>query len=487
MEDLSDRNLLQSKSFINGQWHSSNSHFTVISPATMQVLTNVEEVTTQQLSLAVASATSAQKQWQQATANERSKALKQWLALIEENITDLALILTREQGKTLSDAKAEIRYGASFIEWFSEEAKRVYGDTIPSSNTHNRISVIKQPIGVVSAITPWNFPNAMITRKAAAALAAGCSFIVKPAAETPLSALALAYLADKAGLPKGLFNVVVGADAQHIGEVLTTHPNIAKFTFTGSTHTGKLLAAQCISTVKKVSLELGGNAPFIVFDDANIDNAIEALVSAKFRNCGQTCISPNRIYLHEDIAQQFTEKLSKCINTLQQGNGEEKTNDIACLINLQAAEKIHNLVNKAVKNGANIVTGGLVAKPDSAFYPPTVLNNVTHGDEITQQEIFGPVLPLITFKNTTQVIEQANDTPYGLAAYFFSQNINCIYQVSEALNYGMVGINDTAISTTSAPFGGIKHSGYGREGSKYGLDDYLTIKYICLGNIGTNN
>ena len=268
MEDLSDRNLLQSKSFINGQWHSSNNHFTVISPATMQVLTNVEEVTTQQLSLAVASATSAQKQWQQATANERSKALKQWLALIEENITDLALILTREQGKTLSDAKAEIRYGASFIEWFSEEAKRVYGDTIPSSNTHNRISVIKQPIGVVSAITPWNFPNAMITRKAAAALAAGCSFIVKPAAETPLSALALAYLADKAGLPKGLFNVVVGSDAQRIGEVLTTHPNIAKFTFTGSTHTGKLLAAQCISTVKKVSLELGGNAPFIVFDDA---------------------------------------------------------------------------------------------------------------------------------------------------------------------------------------------------------------------------
>ena len=483
MKDLLNKSLLQKMSYSNGEWLDSQTTFTVTNPETGALLANVHEITDKQLTATIYAAEKAQQRWQQINSHERATILMNWFTLITKNLDDLALLLTREQGKTLADAKSEISYGCSFIQWFAEEGKRAYGDVIPALSTDKHITVIKQPVGVVAAITPWNFPNAMITRKAAAALAAGCSFIVKPAAETPLSALALAHLAEQAGLPKGLFNVVVGEDAQRIGGMLTSHASIAKFTFTGSTRTGKMLAKQCASTVKKLSLELGGNAPFIVFDDADIDIAVNALMSAKFRNCGQTCISPNRIYVHKHIESIFIEKLQEQVAALRQGNGEQHSNDIACLIHQQAANNVHNIVESSIKSGSTLLLGGLSASPTSSFYPATILKNVTHGSDITQQEIFGPVLALITFEQTEQVINQANDTDYGLAAYFFSQHINKIHQVASALKFGMIGINDTAISTTTAPFGGVKQSGYGREGSKYGLDDYLNIKYVCLGNL----
>lgn len=483
MEDIINQELVQKGSFINGQWLTSESQFSVFNPATNNELIKVSNVTDGQLELSVQSAKQAQKKWQKLDAHNRADILQKWKTLIEDNLDDLALIMTREQGKPLADARGEILYGNTFIEWFAEEGKRAYGDTIPSPSVDKRLLVINQPVGVVSAITPWNFPSAMITRKAAAALAAGCSFIVKPAAETPLSALALASLAQQAGIPDGLLNVVVGTDAPKIGLVLTTHPDINKFTFTGSTNTGKLLTKQCASTVKKVSMELGGNAPFIVFDDADLEAAASALVAAKFRNSGQVCICPNRIYVQSSVMEAFSHLLNEKVAKLKQGNGEEEGNHLGCLIHQQAAENVHLLVEQAQREGAQLTKGGLAQKPSSAFYPPTILSNVAHGSEISKQEIFGPVLPLLSFDTQEQVITWANDTEVGLASYFFSDNIKRCFKVAEALEYGMVGINDTVISNSAAPFGGIKQSGYGREGSKYGLADYLEIKYLCIGGM----
>ncbi|QOL26936.1 NAD-dependent succinate-semialdehyde dehydrogenase [Thalassotalea sp. LPB0316] len=478
---IKNQALIQQGSFINGQFVSTNYHFEVTNPAKNVTLIQVAEVDAKQLNQAVESSSLAQKSWQNVPAQEKARILRRWLTLLEENHDDLATIMSLEQGKTLADAKAEIAYGNSFVEWFSEEAKRIYGDTVSAPAADKRITVIKQPVGVVGAITPWNFPNAMITRKAAAAFAAGCSFIVKPAAETPLSALAIAYLAQQAGLPDGLFNVVVGENAQVIGEVLTTHPLINKFTFTGSTRVGKLLTAQCANTVKRVSMELGGNAPFIVFDDADLEVAINALMANKFRNCGQTCISANRIYVHESVYQQFSQMLVERVSELKQGDGLEPTNNIGCLIHHQAAKHVHQLVAGAIEQGAKVQIGGLPTAPENAFYPPTVLTNVSHGDAITQAEIFGPVLALIAFDDDDTVLAQANDTDYGLACYFFTQQLKRVNRFSEQLDYGMVGINDAVISNAAAPFGGVKQSGYGREGSKYGLDDFLDVKYLCHG------
>ncbi|WP_448548431.1 NAD-dependent succinate-semialdehyde dehydrogenase [Thalassotalea fusca] len=481
MNDLANSTLLIHHSIINGEPCTSNEHFDVVNPATNECIATMSEVTDGQLELAIQTSKSAQRDWQKQDAHTRAKILHKWHDLIAKNSHDLALILTREQGKTLSDARGEILYGNSFIEWFAEEGKRVYGDVIQSPSNDKRMLTIKQPVGVVAAITPWNFPSAMITRKAAAAFAAGCSFVVKPAAETPLSALALAKLAIDAGMPKGLFNVVIGTNAAQIGRVLTSHPDIAKFTFTGSTQTGKILTEQCASTVKRVSMELGGNAPFIVFEDADLDAAAQALFNAKFRNCGQTCISPNRIYVHHRIHSAFTDKLIALVQTLKQGSGEDKRNNLGCLIHDSAAKKVHDMVSNAINEGAKVEFGSLSHQPEDSFYPPTILSNVSHGTAITQQEIFGPVLPLIPFNDDEQVVNFANDTNFGLASYFYTQNIQRLFKVSEALEYGMVGANDTMISNTVAPFGGIKQSGYGREGSKYGLDDYMAIKYVCIG------
>lgn len=480
MNDLKTPELFRSCSFINGQWLSSDKTFSVINPATNETIANIAEVTNEQVLTAIEGAESAQLMWQSKTSFQRADILHKWANLIFEHRNDLALLMTREQGKTLADAKGEVLYGMSFIDWFAEEGKRVYGDTVINHDNNKQIEIIKQPVGVVGAITPWNFPNAMITRKAAAALAAGCCFVVKPAAETPLSALALAYLAKQAGLPDGVLNVVIGENAPAIGELLTTHPAIKKFTFTGSTNVGKLLSQQCASSVKKISMELGGNAPFIVFDDADIDLAVNQLTTAKLRNCGQTCISPNRIYLHRSIYEIFSKKLLEKLAGVKQGNGEEKANNIGCLIHNKAALNVHHLVTKAVEQGATAMLGGLPQAPKDSFYPLTVLTDVKHGDDITRHEIFGPVVSLIAFDDESEVVKQANDTEFGLAAYFFAKDISRVKRVATQLEYGMVGVNETAISSTISPFGGVKHSGFGKEGSKYGLDDYLTIKAVTL-------
>ncbi|WP_286234934.1 NAD-dependent succinate-semialdehyde dehydrogenase [Thalassotalea sediminis] len=478
MNDLKSPALLKSCSFINGQWQEALDKFDVYNPANNEVIAQISEVSAEQIDNAIEAASVAQKKWQQKTSFQRAEILQNWSALIDQHQDDLALIMTREQGKTLPDAKGEIIYGKGFIDWFAEEAKRIYSDTTSNHIEHKSVQTIKQPIGVVGAITPWNFPNAMITRKAAAALAAGCSFVVKPASETPLSALALAELARQAGIPDGVFNVIVGTNSQKIGEQLTTHKKINKFTFTGSTKVGKLLNKQCANSIKKVSLELGGNAPFIVFDDANIEHAVDALVAAKLRNCGQTCISPNRVYLQHNIASTFKTKLVAALKQIKQGNGECQDSQIACLIHKKAAEKVHQLAESAIKNGGKLIHGGLTKSPDSSFYPITVIDEVPHGIDITQCEIFGPLFTLITFNEEREVIDQANDTEFGLASYIFTENANRVYRVTTALEYGMIGVNDSAISHPIAPFGGIKHSGFGKEGSKYGLDDYLIIKAV---------
>ena len=408
-----------------------------------------------------------------------------------ENQDDLAHILTLEQGKPLNEAKGEIAYGASFIEWFAEEGKRVYGDTIPSTSNDTRMLVIKQPIGVVAAITPWNFPNAMIARKAAAALAAGCTFVVRPAIQTPLSALAMAELAERAGIPAGVFNVVVGDDAIGMGKVLTEHKDIAKFTFTGSTKVGKQLIAQCASTVKKVSMELGGNAPFIVFDDADIDAAVAGALASKYRNAGQTCVCTNRILVQKNVLAEFTEKFVNAVKTLTLGNGLQQGVTVGPMINAQAVNNVKKLVAESIKQGATLILGDLGAvvqgKANEAFgesfLTPTILTDVRNDMPIACNEIFGPVSAIIAFDKETEAIVLANDTEFGLAAYFYSRDIGRIWRVAESLEYGIVGINEGVISNAAAPFGGMKQSGNGREGSKYGLDDYLEIKYLCMGGL----
>ena len=481
--NLQDKSLLKTFSYINGSWHTSESIIAVTNPATGDEIAQVSDAGIAETELAVIAAKDALPIWSTKSANERSTLLRAWFSLMMQHQEDLGRILTVEQGKPLTEAKGEIAYGASFIEWFAEEGKRVYGDVIPSTSTATKILVTKQPVGVVAAITPWNFPNAMIARKAAAALAAGCTFVCRPATQTPLSALAMAELAERAGIPAGVFNVVVGKDAKGMGKILTQHPDIAKFTFTGSTPVGKALISQCASSVKKVSMELGGNAPFIVFDDADIDAAVQGAMVSKYRNAGQTCVCTNRIFVHEDVIQSFTDKFASAVASLTLGNGLNEKVTIGPMISEQAVEDVDKLVKSSIGAGATLLLGGTRDQTGENFYQPTILTDVTNDMPIASNEIFGPISPIISFSNEEDVIAMANDTEYGLAAYFYSRDIGRIWRVAEQLEYGMVGINEGLISNAAAPFGGVKQSGNGREGSKYGLDDYLEIKYLCMGGL----
>tara|TARA_R110002126_G_scaffold97190_17_gene226790 strand:+ start:7600 stop:9060 length:1461 start_codon:yes stop_codon:yes gene_type:complete len=484
MKSLNDQGLLKNASYWQGAWHNSNDLFQVTNPATGEVIANVADASAIDSKHAVAAAASAFAKWAAIPAAERATLLMRWQQLMLEHQDDLGLLLTLEQGKPLAEAKGEIAYGASYLQWFAEEAKRVYGDTIPGPASDKRIVVLKQPLGVVAAITPWNFPNAMIARKAAAALAAGCTFVVKPAQQTPLSALAMAELADRAGIPAGVFNVVAGTDAAAIGEVLTEDSRVAKFSFTGSTHIGKVLAKQCAGTVKRVSLELGGNAPFIVFADADLDAAVDGLMASKFRNAGQTCVCTNRVLVEHSVLAAFTDKLQHAMTRLTVGDGTKEGVNIGPLISDDACNKVDELVQSAIASGATLSCGGKRRAADSLFYLPTLLSQVSNDMDIASQEIFGPVVALQSFSDEAEAITLANATEFGLAAYFYSRDIGRVWRVAEALQYGMVGVNEGMISNAAAPFGGVKQSGYGREGSKYGLDDYLDIKYLCLGGLG---
>lgn len=485
--DIKDRTLLKEKAYINGVWADGDlgQTFEVTNPATGDVIANVSDCRAEHATAAVAAASGALPAWRSKTAKERSAVLRRWYDLIMENQDDLATLMTAEQGKPFKESKGEVAYGGSFIEWFAEEAKRVYGDVIPSHQPGKQIVVIKQPIGVVGAITPWNFPNAMITRKAAPALAAGCTFVIKPAALTPLSALALAELGERAGLPPGVFNVVPSAKASSIGNVLTGHPDVRKFTFTGSTGIGKRLMAQCSETVKKVSLELGGNAPFIVFDDADLDAAVTGAIASKYRNTGQTCVCANRFLVQDSVYDVFAEKFAAAVSELKVGNGLEGDVDQGPLIDSAAIEKVESLVSNAVASGANIKLGGQRHDLGGTYYEPTILTEVTANMELAQEEIFGPVAPLFRFSTEEEAVALANNTPYGLAAYFYGRDIGRVWRVAESLEYGMIGINDGIISTEVAPFGGVKESGIGREGSRYGLEEYIEIKYLLMSGLGT--
>ena len=485
MMELNNQNLLKTKAYINGQWVGSNTGKTypVKNPFNLEVIAELPDLGTEETRDAIEKAEIAQTEWKNRTAGERSNLLRKWFDLMMQNKEDLGMILTMEQGKPLQEAIGEVVYGASFIEWFAEEAKRTYGDVIPAHQKDIRIVTIKQPIGVVAAITPWNFPNSMITRKAGPALAAGCSIIVKPAKNTPLSALAIAVLAEEAGIPPGVFNIITSNRSNEIGDELTSNPIVRKLSFTGSTEVGKILIKKCADTVKKVSMELGGNAPFIVFADADIDKAVEGAMISKFRNAGQTCVCTNRIFAHASIYQEFTEKLSKAVNELHVGNGLDSGVNIGPMINLKALQFVSNLVIDATSKGAKISTGGEKMSLGENFYKPTVLTDVNTTMDVHKEEIFGPVAPVFKFETEEEVIDMANDTNYGLAAYFYGRDYALVWRVAEALEYGMVGINTGLISTTLAPFGGIKESGFGREGSKYGIDEYLELKYMCFGEV----
>ncbi|MDK3020853.1 NAD-dependent succinate-semialdehyde dehydrogenase, partial [Pseudodonghicola flavimaris] len=431
---------------------------------------------------AIKAAEKAQVAWAARTAKDRSTILRKWFVLMIENRDALAHILTLEQGKPLTEAAGEITYGASFVEWFAEEARRVYGETIPGHQPDKRILVMKQPIGVVAAITPWNFPNAMITRKAGPAFAAGCGMVLKPASQTPYSAIALAVLAERAGLPKGLFSVITGSASQ-IGTELTENPVVRKLTFTGSTEVGAMLYAQSAPTIKKLGLELGGNAPFIVFDDADLDAAVEGALIAKFRNNGQTCVCANRIYVQDGVYDAFAEKLAKAVSGLRTGNGMDSGVELGPLIDESALEKVQSHVADVLDKGGRVLAGGKPHALGGTFYEPTVLADVTSDMAVAREETFGPVAPLFRFTKEAEAVEAANDTEFGLASYFYAQDVARIFRVSEALEYGMVGVNTGLISTAEAPFGGVKMSGLGREGSRHGIEDYLELKYVCLGGI----
>ncbi len=475
--------LLLSDAYVGGTWVSSPSRFAVHNPADGTVITQVSDGGAELAIAAIHAAKNASDAWRGQTAGERSRLLRHWFELIMQNQDELARIMTLEQGKPLSEAKGEVAYGASFVEWFAEEAKRVYGETIPSPGSDKRILVIKQPVGVVTAITPWNFPSSMITRKVAPALAAGCTFVLRPASQTPLSALALAYLADLAGFPPGVFNVVTSLNANEVGKVFTEHPLVAKFSFTGSTAVGKKLIAQCASTVKRVSMELGGNAPFIVFDDADLDAAVRGAIASKYRNAGQTCVCANRFFIQTGVMDAFVSKLAQAVSQLKVGKGLDKGVEVGPLINAKAMQAVDNLVQTSIAQGAELVLGGKPHPLGGSFYSPTILKNVTNDMPIAIEEIFGPVAPLIPFTTEEEVVQLANDTPFGLAAYFYTRDIGRMWRVSEGLEYGMVGINEGIISNAAAPFGGMKESGLGREGSRHGMDEYLEMKYLCVGGI----
>lgn len=485
MLNLKNPSLLRSQSYINGQWVDGDSGETVpvLNPSTGAVILEIASLGVAETRRAIEAAEAAMPTWAAKSSKERANILRAWYNLILANIDDLALILTAEQGKPLAESKGEIIYGANYIEWFAEEGKRVYGDIIPAPSGDKRIVVIKQPVGVVASITPWNFPNAMITRKAAPALAAGCAFVGKPATETPLSALALAVLAEQAGIPAGIFNMVCGKSSRDIGGEMTSNPKVRKVTFTGSTPVGKVLMAQCAQTVKKTSMELGGNAPFIVFDDADIDSAVKGAVASKYRNAGQTCVCSNRMLVQEGVYDAFTEKLATAVKALNMGDGQQAGINVGPMINSKAANDVDVLVQDALAKGAVAALGGKKSSLGACFYEPTILTNVSTDMRVFSEEIFGPVAPIFKFKDEAQAIQMANDTEFGLAAYFYTRDIGRVWRVGEALEYGIVGINEGIISNEMAPFGGVKESGSGREGSKYGIEDYLEIKYMCMGGI----
>ena len=482
---LANKELIVSKGYINGIFTSGNSNktFDVKDPSTGELIVKLPDMGISETKDAINAAHKAQKSWAAKTGKERSTILRNWFNLMVKNKDDLAKILTAEMGKPFAEALGEIAYGASFVEWFAEEAKRVYGDTIPGHQEDKRIVVIKQPIGVVGAITPWNFPNAMITRKVAPALAVGCSVVLRPPTLTPLSALALAYLAQEAGIPAGVFNIVMGTDSSGMGKELCSNELVRKITFTGSTEVGRILMRQCSDQIKKVSLELGGNAPFIVFDDADIDEAVAGAMISKYRNAGQTCVCANRIYVQENIYEEFSKKLAEATRAMKVGNGFDDGVTTGPLIDQQALEKVEEHIEDAVSKGASILSGGTRSNLGGTFYNPTVLSDVTSSMKVAKEETFGPIAPLFKFDSVENVIEAANDTEFGLAAYFYAKDLSKVWKVAEALEYGIVGINTGLISTEVAPFGGIKQSGLGREGSKYGIDDFLEIKYLCMSGI----
>ncbi|MEH6637133.1 MAG: succinate-semialdehyde dehydrogenase [Halioglobus sp.] len=481
---LTDTDLLKSQAYIDGHWVDADNGetFAVTNPANGELITNVAKLGAAETARAIAAAERAMQDWKKRPAKARAVIMRKWFDLMMLHQEDLAIIMTAEQGKVLAESRGEIAYGAAFVEWFGEEAKRIDGDVIPGPSSDKRIVCIKQPVGVVAAITPWNFPNAMIARKAAPALAAGCSIVIKPASETPLSAFAMAELAERAGVPPGVINVVAGGSAQ-IGGELTANPVVRKLTFTGSTPVGKMLEAQCANTVKKTSMELGGNAPFIVFEDADIDSAIQGALISKYRNSGQTCVCSNRLFIHDSIYDIFVEKLVTATAALMVGNGMDDGISIGPLVNTKAVNDVDELVQASVAAGAQVALGGGVHALGGCYYQPTILTEVTAQMAVFRNEIFGPVAPLVRFSTEEEVIAMANDSEFGLASYFYTRDIGRVWRVAEALEYGIVGINEGIISNEMAPFGGVKESGSGREGSKYGIDDYVEIKYMLMGGL----
>ncbi|KRC85937.1 Succinate-semialdehyde dehydrogenase [NADP(+)] GabD [compost metagenome] len=477
--------LFRQQCYVGGQWTNASGGKTidVTNPADGTVLGTVPSLSGPDVRQAIEAANRALPAWRAMAAKPRAQLIRRWFDLCMAHQEDLATLLTLEQGKPIKESRGEIAYGASFLEWFAEEAKRVYGDVIPAATADRRIIVIKQPVGVVAAITPWNFPNAMITRKAGAALAAGCTIVIKPASSTPYSALALAMLAQEAGIPPGVLNVVTGSSGT-IGEEITSNPLVRKLSFTGSTSVGKLLMQQCAGTMKKVSMELGGNAPFIVFDDADLDLAVAGAMASKFRNAGQTCVCANRIFVQDGIYDAFAEHLKQAVLSLRVGTGLQEDVDLGPLIDHAAIDKVQEHVDDAIAGGASALIGGRKHELGGLFYEPSILVNVSRQAKLMQEETFGPVAPLIRFSNEQEVIDLANDTPFGLAAYFYTSDYRRAWRVAEALETGIVGLNEGIISTELAPFGGVKESGIGREGSKYGVDDYVEIKYICAGGLG---
>ncbi|MCV6585002.1 MAG: NAD-dependent succinate-semialdehyde dehydrogenase [Marinibacterium sp.] len=481
--DLKDPGLLETRAYINGEWVDGDKTFAVHNPATGALVADVVDIDIDGTRQTIDAAHAAQKGWAALTGKERATILRRWFDLMVEHADDLATILTAEMGKPWAEARGEILYGASFIEWFAEEAKRVYGDVIPGHQRDKRIVVLKQPVGVVGSITPWNFPNAMIARKVGPALAVGCSFVARPATLTPLSALAMAVLGERAGIPAGVFNVIPGTDSSGVGNELCTNDKVAKITFTGSTRVGQILMRQAAGTIKKLSLELGGNAPFIVFDDADLDAAVEGAMIAKFRNNGQTCVCANRIYVQAGVYDAFAEKLAEKTRALSVGDGFAPDVTTGPLISEAAVDKVEAHISDAVSKGAQVALGGRRSDLGGTFFEPTVLTGVTRDMLVARDETFGPVAPLFRFEDEAEVIAMANDSEFGLAAYFYSRDLARVWRVAEALESGMVGINTGLISTEVAPFGGVKQSGLGREGSKYGTEDYLEIKYLCMGDI----
>lgn len=484
MLDLKDKKLFRQQCYINGSWLDADSSESVdvTNPATGEKLGTVPNMGAEETRRAIEAAEEAFAVWRQTTAHEKARVLRRWFELMLEHKEDLSILMTAEQGKPISESRGEIDYAADYIEWFAEEARRVYGDTIPAESNDKRIVILKQPIGVTAAITPWNFPAAMITRKAAPALAVGCTMVVKPATATPYSALALAELGERAGFPPGTFSVVTGS-ARAIGGELTGNPLVRKLTFTGSTEIGKVLIQQCADTVKKLSMELGGNAPFIVFEDADLDAAVEGTIASKFRNTGQTCVCTNRLLVQDGVYDAFAAKLAEVVSQMKVGNGMEEDTDQGPLIDVGAMEIVEAHVQDAVAKGGTIVTGGKRHDLGGSFFEPTVVTGATPEMKVAKEETFGPLAPLFRFKTEEEAIQMANDTEFGLASYFYTRDVGRIFRVAEALEYGIVGINSGAISAANVPFGGVKESGFGREGSKYGMEDYLEIKYLCVAGI----